>query len=419
MMLESRYNVKSINNASRNHRPKPAKLKQVAFRDITVEPAPGGLKLRCSLHSPHRSLGWQVFDPATGLFLSEGDWLTVEPGRPAEMTLRLPPEPGPYRVFVSTRDDQRGWHYQRGESFLVVDSEVTVSGEAQLRRTATRTLRTLRLEALPASLARALVLPWQTLWTHAPLLRSLVRRDLTARYRGSLFDTGWTLLHPLLLMATYYFVFAEVLKSRFPGDPSREGFALYFLAGMIPWLAISETLGRAPTVLLEHRNLIKKLVFPCEILPAQSTTSALLGSGFSLVVFLAGLLLLRHAIPMSALWLPVILIPQLLMTLGLAWMLAALGAYLRDLGHIIGFLLTLWFFLTPICYPDTALPAGSLAVLGKNPAYILVRAYRAVLVEGHAPEWIPLAKLALAGLVCSLTGFALFHKLKRGLADVL
>ena len=388
----------------------------MSFQQIVIHPTPQGLRLRFEVRA--ELVGWQVFDPATGLFLSEGDWQVPAADQPTEMLLRLPPEPGRYRVFVSTRD-QAGWHYERGQRFLVVDGEVNAAGEATLVRMATRTLRTLRLEALPATLGRALVLPWQTLRKNAALIRSLVKRDLAARYRGSLFDTGWTLLHPLLLMATYFFVFAEVLKSRFPGDPSREGFALYFLAGMIPWLALSEALGRAPTVLLEHRNLIKKLVFPCEVLPAQLTVSALLNSGFSLLIFVAGLLLLRHAIPPTAAWLPVILVPQFLLTLGLAWTLAALGAYLRDLGHIMGFLLTLWFFLTPICYPDTALPAGSLAILGKNPAYILVRAYRAILVEGHAPEWVPLAKLAALGLLFSLGGFALFHKLKRGLADVL
>jgi len=390
-----------------------------AFRDIHIAPTVAGLFLTCHLDTDAPLVGWQVFDPATGAFLSEGDWLAPEPGGPTELLLRLPLAAGRYRVYVSTRDQARGWHYEHGERFLVVDAEVDTQGEPRALGWALRTLRTIKLERLPARALRAVALPFQILARHGRLVRTLVRRDLAGRYRGSLFDTGWTLLHPLLLMATYYFVFAEVLKSRFPGDPSREGFALYFLAGMIPWLALSDALARAPGVLLEHRNLIQKLVFPSEILPAQLVASALLNSFFSLVIFLLGLVILRHTLPATLLWLPVILVPQVLLTLGLAWTLAALGAYLRDLGHMMGFLLTLWFFLTPICYPDTQLPAASLPVLGKNPAYILVRAYRAVLVEGHAPEWLALAKLTALALVAFIGGFALFHKLKRGLADVL
>lgn len=369
--------------------------------------------------SDAEQVGWQVFDPTTGLFLSEGDWLPAARGVPTEVTLRLPESPGRYRVYVSGRDDRRGWHYQQGERFLVVDAEVDAAGEARLRRASPRTLALLRLEDFPSTLAKALLGPGRTLARHFALTRTLVRRDLAARYRGSLFDTGWALLQPLLLMAAYYFVFAEVLKSRFPGDASREGFALYLLAGMIPWLALSETFGRAPGVLLQHRNLIQKLVFPSEVLPVQLTAAGLVNSAFSLGVFLAGLLMLRHAVPASALWLPVILVPQFLFTLGAAWMLAALGAYLRDLAHVMGFVLTLWFFLTPICYPDSSLPAAALPILGKNPAYILVRAYRAVLLEGHAPEWMALAKLLLLGLAMTVAGWALFHKLKRGLPDVL
>jgi lipopolysaccharide transport system permease protein len=390
----------------------------VAFRDVSLEPARDGLQLR--FHTAHAGLvGWQVFDPATGLFLSEGDWLTATPALPTQLTLRLPETPGRYRIFVSGRDDARGWHYAHGERFLVVDAEVDADGRARLLRHAMKTMRGLRLESLPASLARALAAPGRTLLRHAALIRSLVRRDLAARYRGSFFDAGWTLLQPLLLMATYYFVFAEVLQSRFPGDASREGFALYLLAGMIPWIALSEAIARAPGVLLAHRNLIQKLVFPSEVLPAQVTASALLTSLFSLAIFLVGLLILRHAIPATALYLPLIWIPQTLFTLGLCWMLAALGAYLRDLGHVMGFLLTLWFFLTPICYPDSALPAAALPVLGKNPAYILVRAYRAVMVEGHAPEWLALAKLTALGAALTVAGYAIFHKLKKGFADAL
>ena len=248
---------------------------------------------------------------------------------------------------------------------------------------------------------------------------SLARRDIQARYRGSFGGGLWTFLNPLLLMLTYYFVFAVVLGARFPGDPSREGFVLYFLAGMLPWLAISEAWGRSPLIVLEHHNFIKKLVFPVEILPVVRMLAAIVSEAVAVAIFLVMILTLRGAIPASVMWLPVLLIPQILLTLGIAYFLAATGAFLRDLSQIIGFLLTLLFFLTPICYPDTAIPPWALPVLGKNPIYALVRGYRAIFVEGHAPEWAALWKLWVVGAVAFFLGFAWFRRLRKSFADVL
>jgi len=175
-------------------------------------------------------------------------------------------------------------------------------------------------------------------------------------------------------MLTYFFVFGIVLRARFGGDPSRAGFALYFLAGMLPWLPFSEAAGRAPTIVLEHRNFVKKLVFPIEILPVNLTVAGLVTQAFALGVFFVFLLIAKGGVPATALWLPVLVVPQLIFTLGISWFLAALGVYVRDLGQMIGYLLTLWFFITPICYPEESLPAAALPLLAKNPIFVLSRA---------------------------------------------
>lgn len=258
-----------------------------------------------------------------------------------------------------------------------------------------------------------------SLWRNRRLAWSLTQRDIQARYRGSFGGGLWTFLNPLLLTLTYYFVFGVVMQSRFPGDPTREGFVLYFLAGMLPWLAMSETLGRSPSVIVEHFNFIKKLIFPSEILPAIRTMAALVSEAVALAIFLGLLLITRGEIPISVFWLPVLIVPQVLLTLGLSYLLAATGAFLRDLSQIIGFVLTLWFFITPICYPDTSLPPQLLPILGKNPVYALVRAYRAVLLEGHAPEWAALWKLWLLSIVVFFIGQRWFSKLQKSFADVL
>jgi lipopolysaccharide transport system permease protein len=246
----------------------------------------------------------------------------------------------------------------------------------------------------------------------------MVRRDIHGRYRGSIGDMFWAVLNPFLLTLTYAFVFGVVLRARYPNDNSPAGFLLYFLAGMMPWLPVSEALARAPHVVLEYRNFVKKLLFPIEIIPVAQTISALVTQGIALLFFVAAIIIARDKLPPSIAWLPLLLIPQILLMLGLSWFLAALGAYLRDLGQIMGFLLTLWFFLTPICYPEQSLPAWALPVLGKNPIYILVRSYRAIFLENRVPEFASLWKLYVLSILLFFLGFAWFRKLKKNFADV-
>jgi lipopolysaccharide transport system permease protein len=390
------------------------------------------LRLSCRLGNDSRqtwradggfAIGWQVFDPAGGGFLSEGEWIPlaadVAPGAsvPVEVPVELPAERGPYRVYISPIDPESGWEYDRGGPFIVLDAEVDAGGARLIRQRLT-TLRRLRWENPHRTLARLFRLPAAAIWRNWGLIRSMTRRDILGRYRGSLGDALWTVLNPLLLMLTYFFVFGIVLQARFGSDPSRSGFVLYFLAGMLPWLAVSEAAGRAPSVILEHRNFVKKLVFPVEILPVAQTLAALVTQGFALLIFVLLLLAARGSVPATAFWLPVLIVPQVLLTVGLAWLLAATGAFVRDLGQMIGFLLTLWFFLTPICYPEASLPQWALPVLGKNPMFALVRGYRAIFLESHPPEFAALWKLWALGIALFLAGHAWFHKLRRAFADV-
>jgi lipopolysaccharide transport system permease protein len=262
--------------------------------------------------------------------------------------------------------------------------------------------------------------PVRSILENHRLIRSMARRDILARYRGSFGDVFWTVLNPLLLMATYFFVFGVVLHSRFsPTDHSSTGFALYFLAGMLPWLAFSEPAGRAPHVVLEHRNFVKKLIFPLETLPVNQVVAGLVTEMFAAGVFLVALLVIRGAVPVTVVWLPVLLVPQLLFTLGVCWFLAGLGVFVRDLGQIMGFLLTLWFFITPICYSEANLPANALFILRKNPMYVLVHGYRAILLEHHPPELLPLVKLWLVAIAIFFLGHAWFYKLRKSFADVI
>lgn len=400
------------------------------FRDLHVEARGACLEVSFALENQSRatwtpenfSVGWQFFDPVTNCFIVEGTWIPVAcetpPGQTAsfQMSISFPPEHGQYRIYVSSIAPE-GWAYLGGEPFLLIDVEA--GAEVRILSHQITTIRAQRRRRMWSALPKLFSGPVRTVIENRRLIRSMVRRDILARYRGSFGDVFWTVLNPLLLMATYFFVFGVVLGSRFGQDQSRTGFALYFLAGMLPWLASSEPAGRAPQVILEHRNFVKKLIFPLETLPVNQVISGLVTEGFAALVFLAALLVIRGSVPLTVVWLPLLLIPQLLLVLGLCWFLAALGVFVRDLGQIMGFVLTLWFFTTPICYPESSLHGVALVVLRKNPMYVLVRGYRAILLESHAPEFLPLLKLWLVALAVCILGYAWFYKLRKSFADVI
>jgi lipopolysaccharide transport system permease protein len=368
--------------------------------------------------------GFHIYDSETGTLVVDGERQPpagdVAPGgsMPVDLRFALPPESGHYDVFISPMRENVCWFYTHGWPFLRVVA-IVEDGRARLERVAVVTLGTIRRENLLRAVGRAFTLPVLTIARNRSLIRTMVRRDILGRYRGSFGGIFWTILNPLLLMLTYFFVFGVVLRTRFGSDPSRAGFALYFLAGMMPWLAYTQAAGRAPTVMLEHRNFVKKLVFAVETLPINLVVSGLVSETFALLLFTAGLFLARGAVPASVVWLPALIVPQVLFTAGVCWFLAALGVFVRDLGQVIGFLLTLWFFLTPICYPEASLPAAALPLLAKNPMFVLVRGYRAIFLEGHAPEWSALWKLWIAAAAVFILGHAWFYKLRRSFADII
>jgi lipopolysaccharide transport system permease protein len=404
----------------------------MSYRDVRVQARGSVLEASLSIENKSRqtwtnqnfSLGWQFFDPQSNRFLEEGAWTPVAgdvaPGEAARFELSIPmPDAGAYEIYVSHIQPPAGWAYARGEPFLRILVQASEGG-LQVVAQEMATLRSLRWRRIRAALPRLFASPVRTIAQNHRLIRSMARRDILARYRGSFGDFFWTILNPLLLMATYFFVFGIVLQNRYGADQSRTGFALYFIAGMLPWLAFSEPVGRAASVILEHRNFVKKLVFPLDTLPVNHVLAGLVTELFGAGVFIAALLIIRHTVPAAVLWLPVLLVPQLLFTLGLCWFLAALGVYMRDLGQIMALVLTIWFFITPICYQEsTNLSPAVLAVMRQNPLYTLVRGYRAVFLEGHAPELLPLVKLWVIALALFFLGHVWFYRLRRSFADVI
>ncbi len=261
--------------------------------------------------------------------------------------------------------------------------------------------------------------PFARLRRYTSLLAMLAGRDLAVRYRGAFLGGLWALLQPLAMLALYTFVFSIVLRVKMGSDASPHTFALYLMAGLLPWLAISEGLGRSVTAVLDNANLVKKVVFPLEVLPAVPVASALVAQGIGTALLLIAIPALGRPLHATILLVPLLLIPQLLLTLGLAWLVASLGVFVRDLGQFMSLALTTWMFLTPIFYAADAVPAEFRVIFNFNPLVPLVDAFRRVLLEGALPEPASFGLLTAVGAVIFALGLAWYRRCKRLFADVL
>ena len=304
-----------------------------AVADWNIQPA-GGASLAVSLElrnedteawraADGHAVSYQVFDATSDNLVDEGPRASyrqdIGPRQTAKLDLNvdLPKETGRYKVFVSPLKEDEAWFYEQGSPFLLIEADVDQGVVAQPHSTVT-TLSKQHYRRFGRTIARGFTYPFRTVWRHRSLIRSMVRRDIMGRYSGSYGGLFWTVIHPLLMMITYAFVFGVVLRTRF-GDNQPGNFALYFMAGMLPWLAFSEAVGRAPTVVHEHSNFVKKLLFPVEILPVNLVFAGLFSEVFGVLIFGGALLYYGRDLAVTALYLPLILVPQLLLTLGLSW----------------------------------------------------------------------------------------------------
>jgi len=224
------------------------------------------------------------------------------------------------------------------------------------------------------------------------------------------------------MLTVYTFVFSEIFKSRWGGvggDDSKTQFAVVLFVGMIVLSLFSEVVNRAPGLILSNVNYVKKVVFPLEILPIIATGAALFHSLISLGVLLLAFALFNGYLHWTAIFTPLVLFPLVILTLGLAWILAALGIFLRDVGQTIGIITTVLMFLSPVFYPVTAVPERFRAFIMTNPLTFIIEQAREVLIWGHLPDWVGLGIYTFAATVFAWIGFALFQKTRKGFTDVL
>lgn len=252
------------------------------------------------------------------------------------------------------------------------------------------------------------------------LIWQFARRDVLARYRGSLLGLGWAFLTPLLMLAVYTFVFRTVFKARWgDGTGGDFDFALQVYAGLIVFSLFAEIANRAPRLVLDQPNLVKKVVFPLEILPWVAVLAGLFHVALNLAVLLAAVAFARGGWPASALALPLVLASFVPLLLGVGWFLAALGVFIRDVGQITSLLVSLLMFLSPVFYPVSMLPPRWQPVLLANPLTPAIEQLRRVTLEGMWPDWSQLALQLAVGLAAAWLGARWFAATRKGFADVL
>ncbi|MDM9646677.1 ABC transporter permease [Rhizobium sp. S163] len=269
----------------------------------------------------------------------------------------------------------------------------------------------------PFSFVSLLTSIWHNRW----LVAQMVRREIVGRYKGSVIGIFWAFINPLILLVIYTFVFSVVFKARW-GSTQPDGqpeFAVILFSGMIVHGLFAETMTRAPTLIVSNVNYVKKVIFPLEILPVVAMGTSIFHSLISFLILTIAIWLVKGFVPWTAVFFPIVLLPLIGVALGLAWALAAIGVFLRDVAQPIGLLMTILLFLSPVFYPVSALPQQLQPWLFLNPLTFIIEQMRTVMIVGTFPNAIGIVSYGVISLGFSWLGYAWFQKTRKGFANVL
>ena len=256
---------------------------------------------------------------------------------------------------------------------------------------------------------------------HRSLVMELTRREILGRYRGASFGMLWSLLSPFLMLLVYTLAFGFVLKGRWPGgsEQSTYDFALIVFVGLIVHGLFAEILNRSPLLIVGNSNLVKRVVFPLDLLVWSMALTALFHVGMNTVVLLVMRVFAEGAIAPTAVFFPLVILPLLVLAVGVGWIVSALGVFFRDLGQVVGVIATAMLFLSSALVPVDSVPEHYRLVFQLNPLSFIIDQSRNVLLWNKMPDWQGLALYMLGALAIAWLGHGLFAKLRRGFADVL
>jgi len=253
------------------------------------------------------------------------------------------------------------------------------------------------------------------------LLWQFARREVLGRYRGSLLGLTWSFLTPLLMLGVYSFVFVGVFRASWPGSPKGGGleFALQIFAGLLVFNFFAEIATKAPILIVEQPNLVKKVIFPVELLTWVAVLAGLFHLLISVATLLLVLLIFRGGVPLTALALPLVLLAFLPFLLGLGWFLSAMGVYVRDVGPMMTMVVGLTMFMSPVFYAVASLDVGWQFWMNLNPLTLIIEQVRAVLLQGQWPDWRALGVYSVLAGAFAAGGAGFFQLTRKGFSDVL
>ena len=262
----------------------------------------------------------------------------------------------------------------------------------------------------------------RSLYKNRYLILQISKREILGKYKGSLLGLAWSFFNPLFMLVIYTFVFSVIFKSRWGNigeDTGKVQFSIILFVGMIVVGFFNEVLNRSPSVILSNINLVKKVIFPLEILPLIPIGAALFHSLISILVLLIFFMIIKGFIYWTVIFFPLVFFPLLVVVLGLSWILSSVGTYLRDIAQVTSLTTTILMFISPIFYPITAVPERFRPFIMLNPVTFIIEQSRNVLIFGILPDWKGLCIYALLAIIIAWIGFFWFQNTREGFADVL
>lgn len=259
------------------------------------------------------------------------------------------------------------------------------------------------------------------IWKNRQLVLQMTKREITSRYKGSVVGLAWSILNPIFMLAVYTFVFSVVFRARWGvgGQDDKMQFAALLFVGMIVHSLFAEVLNRAPNLILSNVNYVKKVVFPIEILPITSVLVSLFYSLISLAVLSFSLVIFNGYLNWTIVFIPIVLLPFIVLILGFSLALASIGVFLRDVSQVMTMFTTILMFLSPVFYPLSAVPTKYIPLIMANPLTFIIQQAREVLILGNLPDWYGLFIYTSFSFLVAWVGYALFQKTRKGFSDVL
>ncbi len=255
------------------------------------------------------------------------------------------------------------------------------------------------------------------LYRRRELLINLAIQDLKARYKNAIIGFGWTLLSPLAMMIIFVLVFRLIFRIRI------ENYPVFLLSGLFPWIFFTGSVSEATTSIVARANLIKKTYFPREVIPISVTLAKLINFLLSLIILFAFILIYKIPFTVMILWLPILILIQLILAIGVSLIVSSLHVCYRDIRYLMEILLMFWFYATPIVYSldmvrEPLLKRHLFSLYSLNPMVGVISSYHKILLYGERPDLVSLGLSLLISLIILIIGFLTFRKYERIFADM-